>query len=841
MKSIRILFCLVLIAAGASAQGVKGRITGKVIDAVTKQPVDFATVSVFKQGSASPFDGISSDSTGRFVVKPIDTGNYKVTIDFLGYQKKTFDHVIVTSASPAISLGDILLSPTANQLKGVTITAKTPAVQNKIDMMVYNPQNDLTLQGGVALDVLKKVPMISVDIDGNVELEGNSDIRFLINGKPSSIFGASLADALQTIPASQIERIEVITNPGAKYDAEGTGGIINIVLKENKVQGINGSVNLSAGTRLENGSFNLAVRKGNFGVNAFFSGNEQLNSTTRTNNQRTSTSGDTTSKLLEEGSSAFKRAGYQSGINFDWNISKHDELIATFNYNHFGNSSSGLLDERNLATTPAGTASNVLSTVSSASKIQSNSPDVSLSYKKTFAKKDEELDFLVNSSFGSNSSNSSQQTIYTTPGFVNAGQQSVNPGTDRETDISLDYSDPFGKGFTLETGAKATIEDISNSLATDTLTFANGGYGFIPNANQTYAFKYDRNIFAYYLSGSFQLFHDFLDGKAGLRYEYTTTTDNFQGADIPNYGILAPSFVLQHKIDQAQSVKLSYSYRLQRPNYSALNPFYNISDPHNISVGNPDLHAELGHNFELTYNNAFNGGANLFISAFYRYNTNDIQSYTTYYTNYSADGGQYSDVSLTRQSNVGTVTNEGINFFVSIPITSKFNLRSNMMFANKISTDPGGDGIPAEPTVNGFAYRLNLNASYEFANNYAAEIFGNYRSSQRTVQGTNPAFGFYNIAIRKQFMHKNASIGLTAANPFNQYISQTSTTTGSNFTQVYNREVPFRSFGISLSYKFGKLEFKKEKPENQDNQDQENQNQMPGTPAPAAPTGGGTK
>jgi ferric enterobactin receptor len=804
------LFCLFFAVTGAFAQsGGKGKISGSVTDAATKGPVDYATISLFKQDATSPFNGISTDPKGNFVITGLPPGDYKLTVDFIGYTQKVIAHVIVGSPSNNVALGNILLSPVQNQLNTVTVTAKAPAVQNKIDMMVYNPQNDLTVQGGVALDILKKVPMISVDIDGNVELQGNSNIRFLINGKPSSIFGASLADALQTIPASQIKDIEVITNPGAKYDAEGTGGIINIVLKDSKVEGVNGSVNLTAGTRLNNGSFNLNARKGNFGVNAFFIGNEQLNSTTLNSVNRTSNNAanDTISKLIENGSSAFKRSGYQSGISFDWNISKKDELTASLNFNHFGNNSVGTTNEQQLATGPGGgdMFSNILSLNNSTSRLSANSSDFSLAYKKTFDKKDQELDFLVNSSYGSNNSDFSQVLNYLTPGYEPSGQTATNPGTDRETDISIDYTQPFTKGFTLETGAKATIEDISNSIVTDTLL--NDGT-YINNANQTYGFKYDRNIFAYYLSGTFSLFNDFLDGKAGLRYEYTTTTDDFPDANIPDYGTLAPSFVLQHKLNETESLKFSYSYRLQRPDYRSLNPFYNISDRYNISTGNPDLKAELGHNFELAYNKSFDKGANIYISAFYRYNTNDIQSFTTYYPEIAIDGVDYSDVSLTQTSNIGSETNEGVNFYVSVPVNDKFSLRSNMMMADRISSNPG------DPTVSGFAYRANLNASYEFANNLAAEVFGAYRSSQKTIQGTSPAFGFYDIAVRKMFWNKTASIGLTAANPFNMYVSQTSTTSGPNFSQTNIRQVPFRSFGISLSYKFGKLEFKKDKDDN---------------------------
>src|SRR5258708_26684257 len=271
--------CSSLVLNAQPYNNPKGNIRGKVIDSVTKQPVDYAPISVYKDGNASPINGVVSDPTGNFVITNLNPGEYSIAIDYMGYRKKTINHLTINASASNISLGTIYITPIQSQLKTVEIVGTAPVVENKIDKMVYNVANDLTSQGGSASDVLQKVPQITVDIDGNVQLQGNSNIRFLINGKPSSIFGASLADALQSIPASQIKSIEVITSPGAKYDANGTGGIINIILKDSKIQGVNGSVNLSAGTRRENGSFNLNVRKGNFGVNTFFNGGEQIKRT----------------------------------------------------------------------------------------------------------------------------------------------------------------------------------------------------------------------------------------------------------------------------------------------------------------------------------------------------------------------------------------------------------------------------------------------------------------------------------------------------------------------------------------------------------------------------------
>ncbi|MDN5288454.1 MAG: Ferric enterobactin receptor precursor [Mucilaginibacter sp.] len=793
----------------AQTNAGKGKITGKVTDAVSKARVDFATVSIFKTGATSPFNGISTDQKGNFKVDNLPAGEYQVRVEFLGYQSKRIDHVTISSTSLTASLGNILLSPVQNQLQGVTISAKAPVVENKIDKLVYNAANDLTAQGGVALDVLKKVPMVSVDVDGNVELQGNANVRFLINGKPSSIFGASLADALQSIPASQIKSIEVITSPGAKYDAAGTGGIINIVLKDSKIQGINGSVNLSAGTRLENGSFNLNARKGKLGVGLFFSGNEQLNTTTKNTTDRFSYNNnrDTISRLFQQGSSPFTRSSYQSGLNFNWSITKDDELTATVGFNHFGNHGTGMTNQDQQSFLSTGSIlSDIQSIRNSASRFSANTTDWSMAYKKTFKKEGQELDVLYSSSYGKNTVDASQVSDYLTGGYPSPGLRSHNPGKDHETDISMDYTQPVSKGFTVEAGAKLVLENLNNSVVTDTLLH-DGTY--VSNPGQTYSFTYKRNIYAAYLSTSFSLFHDFLNGKAGLRYERTNTTADFSGTNIPGYNTFAPSFMVQHKLDETQSIKFAYSYRIERPDYGDLNPFLNVSDPHNISTGNPLLKPEIGHNFELGYNKTFKNGGNIYFSGFYRRNTDDIQSFTTYYKVYSVNGTNYSDVSLTQRYNIGSQTGIGANIFGSVPVTEHLNLRSNIQLGERTNSTPG------LASVSGFAYRLNLNATYQFPNNLLAEVFGNYNSSQKNIQGTRPAFAFYNLAIRKQFLNKNASIGLTAANPFNSYVNQRSTAFGPNFNQSNLRQIPFRSFGITLSYKFGKLEFKKnEKEEN---------------------------
>jgi ferric enterobactin receptor len=219
----------------------------------------------------------------------------------------------------------------------------------------------------------------------------------------------------------------------------------------------------------------------------------------------------------------------------------------------------------------------------------------------------------------------------------------------------------------------------------------------------------------------------------------------------------------------------------------------------------PILKPELSHGIELGYNRSFDSGANISVGSFYRHNIDDIQQFTTRYDSLNINGREYPNVIVKPAQQHWHANYYWCNLFASVPLTKKLNLRTNMFFASRTNTNPGIS------KVTGLAYRINLNASYQFGNDLTAEAFANYNSSQKNLQGTRPYFFFYNLAIRKQFMNKKASLGLQAANPFTHYVTQRATTFGTGFNQVSIRQVPLQSFGITLSYKFGKLEFSKRK------------------------------
>jgi outer membrane receptor protein involved in Fe transport len=641
-----------------------------------------------------------------------------------------------------------------------------------------------------------------------VELQGSSSIRFLIDGKPSSIYGNSITDVLQSIPASQIQSIEVITSPGAKYDAEGTGGIINILLKKTKVNGVSGNVSATAGTRLENGSFNLNARKGHFGVNAFLSGNAQLASTTVTDQERWTQNPGSTARLLQHSESKFQREGYQTGLGFDWNISQKDNITAGLNYNHWGNNNKGITNQNSISYDSTGAAgSEYLNNLHVTNNYYSNSLNWNLNYKRKFNRKGQELNFQYTSGYSWSRSDYQQTQSQGISDTIYSGVSGNNPGTDNENEISLDYSQPLGENASLETGVKAVLENLRSSSEVFSLELSSGNY--IPDQLQSYTLNYKRNIYAVYLTGSFSLFH-FLDVKPGIRVEHTDTRIQYINepeVSIPSYNTLVPSLVISHSFKNNNTLKLSYSYRIERPDYRDLNPFINLSDPHNISTGNPNLKPEVSNSIEMGYNKSFSKGGNLNVVGYYRWNLDDIQNFVTYYPFYKIGDSTYADVSVSKRDNISSETRVGGNIYGSIPIASIINIRSNISLYNRTIRNNG----TTPSSIQSFEYRITLNASWQILKSLAFEVFGNFNSPRTSIQGKTPSFSSYSLAIRQKLFHDKASIAFTASNPFNTYIYQKTSLTGENFTVNSTRKVAFQSFGINFTYKFGKMKFKGER------------------------------
>lgn len=800
MKILTQILVLVMFCFTGYGQTINGHIRGTVVDGTTKQGIEYATVVVINTLNNTVITGGTTDGTGAFLIKDIPAGQYRVTIESIGYKRDTLSNIVIAKEHSEVKLNTISLNSSQHTLKDVTITAALPTVENKIDKIVYNTANDITSQGGAAIDVLKKVPQVGVDADGNVDIQGNGNIRFLLNGKPSSMFNSPV-DALAAIPASQIKSIEVITSPGAKYDAEGTGGIINIILKENKLSGINGSVSVSAGTRLENTAINLGMKRGNFGVNAFFSGNAQLISRTPSSQNRVS---DTTLHFNQSGYSDFQRQGFQSGIGCDWSINKQSSITANVGYNYVANHSTIYYNQEQYTQSGAQPLVDDMKSVRYASSAyQNNTIELAVAYKKTFKKEGQELDVRYSSSFGVPVSDYGLTQDSGKAGAPFNGSSSHSPGTDRETDIGVDYTHPVSKNVTLETGVKTVLQNIYSDASVYTLNSGNEVYA--PDTTQSYQLNYDRRIYAGYVSGDFS-FGKF-KMKGGLRYERTDTKIDFPNTTIPSYNSFVPSVVFMRELKNDQTVKLSYSHRIERPSYGLLNPFVNRSDPYNITTGNPLLQPEIGDNIELSYYKPLNKVTNITFSLFERMDIQDMKPVTLFYPTYKVGDSVYSNVSVTNQQNVGEEYVTGVTCYASSTIKDKLNGHIFMLFSQRYVISP----LAPNGSVIGYRFRGNMNVSYQLPKNLVVEGFVNYNSAQKLLQGEIPQQLTYTFACRKQFWNKNASVGVTATNIFSKYIRQVTTVTAENYVSYNVRELPYRSVGISFTYKFGKYDFKKSK------------------------------
>jgi len=811
-------------------------ISGRVLDSVSLAPVEFASVSLWDLKIHKPVQGLNSNAKGVFLFSGLQINiPYQIRINFLGYKPKVLKTITLSEETSKMNLGAILLSSNAKTLKGLVVTAKRELIENHLDKLVYNAEKDLTSQGGSATDLLKKIPQISVDIDGNVELAGSSSIRFLINGKPSSAFGSSVADVLQTIPSSQIKSIEVITNPGAKYDAEGLGGIINIILKQNTAQGFNGNISLTAGTRNENGSLNLNYRKGNFGLNGFLSGNfrPQVITGNYSDQFKIIDSGKNESYLHQEGPSTLSRGGYQSGLGFDYSPNKLNSLTGSIGFDLFERKS----ESQTLQNTflfSHDPLSNQIQNVFGSNDTLSRNPildnttnnfdfhnlDASIDWKRKFKKEDQELEISLSSSFGKGN-NLAENQLYRRSGtkslFPYLADSTHNPVTDQEWELAVDYANPVKKQVIWGYGAKINLRKAGSDILDNSFDTLNHIYAFNPSLSSS--LQYHQQRYAVYSEISFPIGENY-QVKLGFRYQRTDLSTFFSNApgqaSPPGYNSYLPSFFISRKFKKSQSIKLSFSRRMEPPDVRWLNPYVNITDPNNLTRGNPYLLPETADRLEFNYSKSFEKAGSLSLILFYKTSNNDIQPYSVVYPSFTVGNLIFKNVNVITNENVGLEQDAGFNLFTNIHLTDKLEWRTNTSLYHRYTTNYLNPGLNAQS----WNFRSNINFTYTFSTDLNAEFSGSFNSSRSEVQGHYPSFTSYILGLRKTFANKKASLALIAGNFLAKNVNQPVSIQGIDFTTQSNRIIPYRTFGLNFSWKFGTLKFKKEKEE--DNQGVEN-------------------
>lgn len=771
--------------ANAGQTTIVGKISGSVVDSITRKPVDYATISLSRSGQTKSTNGALADEKGAFKIDNVKAGKYRLTITFIGYATKIVDPIETTLSKPDINIGELILATNSKVLNEITVTGEAAVIENKIDKIVYNAEKDVTSVGGNASDVLRKVPLLSVDYEGNVSLRGSSNVRILINGKPSGVLSGNVGDALKAIPADQIKNVEVITSPSAKYDAEGTSGIINIITKKNSLEGMSGSINSSLGTRQNNSNVSLNAKKGRFGLNTSFGGNYSWPAASIIS---FSSQGNGFSNT-QSGENETERLSGNGSIGIDYDFNNYNSISSTLKLSRYSFGTDGT--NAVLSETIAGINSYNRTTNSD---FAVTNYDWNNDFTHKFKKAGQEYSIAAQYTRGKNN-NDYTSAFSNDPLIENSG----NDGINEELTFQLDYTHPFKK-VTWEVGAKTIIRDISSDSRAFKYNSTTQGSTAILGRNNIY--DYNQNVVAGYSTFAFTLAKKY-GFKLGGRYEGTDISGKSTPANASEkfdnkYGTFTPSVVVSRGFKNFQTVKLSYNRRIQRPSLSYLNPFRNVADSLQQSEGNPKLSPEISNNFEIGYS-TFVKTTIINASFFYRRTSGIIESVVE-----SVNEGTKT-YSLQSFANVGTNNSFGFNFFGSINPVKILTLRTNL---NINSYNINVDNSTLSSSTTGktyFLYNAFVSGSVTLPKGFIIESFVILNSPRRTFQGENAGFNMWITGLKKEILKKKGSIGLTFVDPFNERKNFNSNLTGSNFTQKTNFSIPFRSFGANFSWRFGKL------------------------------------
>jgi len=805
-----LIICSFITAANAQfgvggGSSIVGRISGTLIDSVTKKPLDYASVGIYRSGGKSPINGVITDEKGNFKLDNVHPGSYKLSITYIGYPTKIIDPIVTTDSKPDKNVGQIFVSPGAKALKEVVIAGQAPLVENHIDKIVYNAEKDLTSAGGNAADVLQKVPLVAVDINGNVSLRGDGNVRILINGKPSGATNASLSDVLKAIPADQIKTIEVITSPSAKYDAEGTAGIINIITKQKNVSGVSGSVSGGVGTRQNNGNANINYNKNRLSLSANFGGNFTWPQTSITQLSQDFHPSDTVhTSTSQNGTSLVKRYSFLGSFTAGYEFNKYNSITSTIRitdgtFNTNANTQTTTTDFIN----PANDNAYNLNSVGHNSF---GGFDWNIDYTHKFHKEGEELDL---STQWSHSSIVTDFSNFYTSTF--SDQENNIDGVNNEYTVQLDYTLPISKTLKLETGLKEIIRRI-NSTSDVYTPGTDDAFVFDPVNSNLY--NYNQNVSAGYAVFTITLPKSYTI-LAGTRVENTDIHGdpvNSVQTDLSpfsqDYTTLVPSLTLQKALTPTQTLKLTYSKRISRPSLQYLNPFINQTNILNQTVGDPTLGPELSQTLELNYN-TFIKSSVINVSTYFKHTTGLIQNLTTPINVTIMDAGNAvaEQGTLTQYENIGTNNSYGASFFGSINPIKILTIRGSI---NAYTFDPVASGAfssyQSENSVR-ISYNAFLSGSVTLKSGFIAEVFAVENSPRYTIQGSSPSFSILGAGVRKQILNKKASIGINTIEPFSKYKDFDSSVTSPGLTQNSKFEFPFRSVGLTFSYSFGKLSF----------------------------------
>ena len=781
MKLIQFLLAssFLLLSVFATAQSQAIQVTGQVISERTQQPLEFATIKVIDPSNDQLITGTSTDLEGNFSVV-VNATNFVIEIGFIGFINRTLADFDL--AKGKLNLGAIELAENAEQLDEVVVRAEKSQTEFKLDKRVFNVGQDLSSTGASALEILNNVPSVSVNIEGQISLRGSSGVQILINGKPS-VLAKRGGSALGSITADMIDRIEVITNPSAKYDAAGTTGILNIVLKKEEKEGINGSVTVNTGVP-HNHSVGLSLNRRTERFNLFSQLGvgyrelprieENINTDLRTN-----------TSIASEGEEFRNETFYNLILGTDYIINDLNILTLSgyFAYEIEDQPSSFDFSRIDGNGTITDRWNRTEVTEATNPKIQ-----YELQYKKDFKDSDEHnfLFSALGNFFGKDQSSDFTNTNFV-GNFAGGNQQTRTNFNQATYTFKADYTKPITEKVTLETGAQYIVQDADNDFAVS--DFKNDVW--VLDEGLTNVFDFNQGVLGGYATGAFE--DEKWGVKLGLRVENTsleTLLQNTNERNTQDYTNLFPTLHTSYKINERFSAQAGYSKRIDRPSLWSLNPFFNIRNNFNIRQGNPDLQPEFTDSYELTgiyilEKASFNFGV------YHLYTTGVVERISFFQDN----------VNVSRPINIGTNRSTGVEVNAKYTPAKwlSFNGDFNYRYFNRLGELEGRSfDFSADEWTSRLMAKFKLPAQFDL------ELIGNYQSAVQNVQGQRSDFLFADLGARKKLLKGKAVISLSVRDIFTSQIFESEIFQDDFYAYSYGLRGRFVTLGFS--YGFGKGE-----------------------------------
>jgi outer membrane receptor protein involved in Fe transport len=786
-RFITLLAMLILTQELAAQTPSAAGIAGNLADSLTKKPISTASVTLKHQDKVVRVT--KTDSTGHFLLQEVAPGFYILELTSIGYIKRSLSIQLKTSS---LHLGTLLLAEETKVLSGVTVTAQKALVEDKGDRLVYNAEADISNAGGTAADVLRKVPNLTVDLNGNVQMRGNGNIKVLVNGRPSTMMARNLADALRQMPASVIKTVEVITSPGARFDAEGAAGVINIITKKG-LRGFSGSVNATTGNFNNGLGGNVSLRRKTIGFSlssALYRG-RNINENSA---ERTTLVNGIPQNILYRSSEADNTgiSGYgELSLDYDPDSTNHFNLSANAWGGNYPNGNTALFR----LTDPAGRQ---LASFRNESRFTNpyGNGQVDFGYTKTFKKTDQEFALLTQYS------RMPDNYFYDVDRYegekITFREKSSNYSRNQEYTVQADYTHPFqfkGKKDTtslrLEIGSKAIIRDIGSEVRVE--QSVNGQEPMQPDPSQTNDFDYMQRVYSGYTSMRFSNQRKWTI-SAGARLEHTEIEGHFitTGTRLNSqYNNLIPNLTISKGIKK-HTLKASYTQRITRPLIWYLNPWVNASDPLNLSTGNPDLEPELNHMTELSHSVSTNKGLSINSALYTRVTTNALE----YLIKANSAG-----IAVSRPENIAHRKNYGMNINISSRPNKNWNLNGggNINYINIESK-------ALNQQNDGFLWNMNINSTYKLPKEFTIQTNGSISSGWMNLQRTDRLpFYWYGFSVKKALLDKKASLNLNVNNPFNRGLEQRSREIAPTFISESRLFFVNRSFRLTFEWRFGQM------------------------------------